>query len=582
MDYDHDAYEKLKDLYESGFILEHEFLRRKQELGITEEYIPPTNSSNNNDNGFNLFDDYQPPVIDILPTYYNNNNNNNNNNLTNNNNLFDDYQPPVIDVFQPTVIDELPTYNNTDIYYNNDDNNYQTPNVYHEHEYNTVDSFPPPPPPPPPPITKATTISFTSTPTLPYLESIRNLPPPIYSDPLPPPPPPIAMELKPKKTLQEKPNTTKDISSDRALDMAIIVKDNYKVYGNIKDKIIVYYKSLTGNYQSEPIEMDHGIPKSWSEVYDLIKEFCGRSEFNLYRIPYQIYDSTDEEHISYWNERKIPQTFILHKNGDDFKEGGHFLVKPQSFQVHRSSWSPSIQGTEMNYLKHGYVHSQTFAHQMLSSTTDSSCYVNIPPSNYYDIFNYPKPTPFTTKLQFFYKLREMQLKYKKSQIEKGYQRQVPLTQNETQLVKSLTQSTNDRKCFCCANEISDYLLETNVFLCMDHFDSKLVELYRSIDFTVTEGNVYSKGNEVESHVPSVERYEEEEGGDREKIVVNSERFCLFDVNEIVFLNSKKSIKMAFDDLAQQRTQSGQSQDEDGIIREPTISVTSFLTKANRV
>ncbi|EGG17823.1 hypothetical protein DFA_08824 [Cavenderia fasciculata] len=528
-----EKYEKLKDLFDSGFITEYEFNNRKKEL-LGDNEIPSnltgsnnnnsnSNSNNDNNSSYNYYsssnnnDDYNNNSSnynsndynsisynynstnnDDSNSYnsYNNYNSNNNDDNSYNNNSYNSYNNDYNST--PTTTTSSYDYNsynnnddqvvaNTDYNHissssNNDDNNYNQYNYSYNHSTSdepTVDF-----------VTHTTTVTTTTTTTVSYddddnnynynqYQSSSSAVPTDQDDVVVPPKPPITTPAA-SKVVKDK--LTGKSESIAKIQYPHKVKDNYMTYDKNIDGVILYYKSRECAYQTDIIPLSSLTKKP---ISDVIREQFGLNNYDLKKIILKHRTPGDEY------QTMTDRTEQTTQDVDYITTNGHYLVEPASFTLHRNAGTMFVKGEYFSKYNNSYtipqtsfkIGSRTIALEYPETPSGgwNATYFKIqPPRRTYNTSipgykadKFQSAGPEHNLLNFYNLMRNKQI-FKKGQEHRATPQELGSQPHHLHVSRSLAQCIDSQKCFECG------LPSLNSFFCSVHYDKDLIEMYEQV------------------------------------------------------------------------------------------------------
>ncbi|EFA79706.1 hypothetical protein PPL_07397 [Heterostelium album PN500] len=498
-----EKYNKIKDIFESGFITEHEFTNRKKELlgdqlESFEKNYKNVSGNNSDENNIPVFD-YSSNAGGNSDSFnnnnysYNENNYNSYNDSSNYNNQYNNYSTA-------TSYDYNSTNSNND--YNS--NNYDSSNNYNSsYDYNSV-----------------TPVKYTSnnlfgddetevvypikvekkvnnlfdddddeSPAIveksqpaKYAKSAfslfdndsdeESLPAPIPVTPAPPVP-------KISRVIQDR--LTEKSKAKVEITYPHQVKGSYKMYKEPIDGVIAYYRTKEFLYQSKLTSLDN--------LSQLDMEISSKffSKYSLQEIVLQHHEPGDNNWLTDSNSCKYVFGGKIYNIFDKNIKPGHYKIVPDSFLMYRRN-GPKIFGEfEYGYSKDFPMPPQHFiTHRPFSHDT----YLGLSQPNFVlkSIANYDNLNQFNKKLLFINHLRMLQFKG----CNMFNADRINLPTESVKLSQLIKNCIDKKECFFCKS--STY----SEFLCYQHFDDKLLEKY----YAVQKEMVPSNSDEVDAEIKS--------------------------------------------------------------------------------
>ncbi|GAM19171.1 hypothetical protein SAMD00019534_023460 [Acytostelium subglobosum LB1] len=497
-----EQYNKLKDIYSSGFITEYEFISRKRELlGDRFDSFVPTNSqetiSTKDDNTLNQYNyDNNSYNTSSSSSYdYNSNSTYNNSYNTYNNSYNTDstssyqynqtqdvpdisyYQPP-----QPTTQEYNYNYNYT---------SHEVPVEKDQYTFAVVPDVQVEQQP-------ITSYNYNHDQVVATTYTTAVVADDDYDDTYIPP-------VRTPSTTTVKPSTTSKVIQDKLTGKSAEkkeityphkVRDSYVMYKGQIDGVVLYYRTKEFLFQSDLIGMDQ-----LDQVSTTIRAKFGFTQYSLVEIVPQTYVSSPPEHYTVSNSWEEGQTY----HDPLSLASGHYRIVPKNFYMIRK-WTPHLFGmTEEEYNHHNMFklppqHFITLAKSAAQKFIDEQPAFGLLDNtfNFYmtmvDLvpkhFIKHRSTAVDPNVNEAIKIKSLhtednkddlnrkvnflnQLRHKQGQ-NKMFGASSVLKAREIHIDRTLAQCIQERQCIVCGQ--GSY----NSFLCSVHNDQKLVDDYHQL------------------------------------------------------------------------------------------------------
>eukprot|EP01132_Coremiostelium_polycephalum_P001427 gene1427-1801_t len=402
---------------------------------------------------------------------------------------------------------------------------------------------------------------------------------------------PTPIQPKPTPTTKSKVESCKIMSNSKnqvkpnSKELPISVKDNYTIYGKLKDSIVLYVKNINGNFQSKPISIED---KSSLDIVNEMKSFSGFSKFKILKF-------LDEESLQKVKEQLESSIGYLYTFDNcnkscatPFEEiisyeelvgnSGHYLLESEQCNIFRSGRNLKVLGEkESAYVYHTYKFEHSGEYKKFFDSKSHKA--NYTPSNKLPNSTMPAasidPRGHNEYLKdHYYTYKQPTIEELKSRLVKVPKVQVKMTPFMKQLNfeamirnkqiqdKSATEAVNSSlftgvpimtkikdcienvKCLFC-NDNSD-----NMFLCYRHLDQNLIDAYRQHlehDGKKEQQKLLNEHGQESGKVP-VEPEEE-----RYCYTDASKKFAYIDPTQLVDKSKSKTIQQIFNEYSDYTT-----------------------------